>query len=247
MKKIALLLFFGLCMQMGHAQLNDVRFGLQVSPSFAWMTANNNRVNSSGTNLGLKLGMLGEFYFRPNYAFSTGIGFSFNYGGTLQHEWAGFYWEDSYRELTTDTTALPQQTKLKYNIQFLEIPLGLKLISNEFGPAGNIRYFVEPAITLGIKTQAKGEITGVGVGDGFDDINIRREVNPINLAWGLTAGIEYGLGGSTALVAGIGFQVGFADVTRDGDTVINPNTNDTSEEESSGRSHAITIRLGVMF
>jgi hypothetical protein len=77
MKKIALILFFGVSLNFVYAQFNDVRFGLQVSPTFSWMGANTNRINSSGTNLGLKLGMLGEFYFRENYAFSTGIGFGF--------------------------------------------------------------------------------------------------------------------------------------------------------------------------
>ena len=55
----------------------DIRFGFQLSPSFTWMTANTNRINPSGTNLGIKLGMFGEFYFRENYAFVTGSRFPF--------------------------------------------------------------------------------------------------------------------------------------------------------------------------
>ncbi len=244
MKKIALIVFFGLSLHFAHAQFNDVRFGLQASPTFSWMSANNNRINSSGTNLGLKLGMLGEFYFRENYAFSTGIGFGFNQGGTLQHEWEGFYWGDSYRQLTTDTLPLPSMTKLKYNIQFLEIPLGLKMRTREFG---FIRYFLEPAITLGIKTQAKGTLTGRNLGDEFEDINIESEVNALNLAWGITGGIEYSLSETTALVGGIGFQVGFTDITKDSGTEINPDTGIESDENSVGKAHNITIRIGVLF
>jgi len=244
MKKIALILFFGLSVNFVFAQFNDVRFGLQVSPTFSWMSANNNRINSSGSNLGLKLGMLGEFYFRENYAFSTGIGFGFNQGGTLQHEWEGYYWEDSYRQLTTDTLPLPSMTKLKYNIQYLEIPIGLKMRTREFG---YIRYFVEPAITLGIKTQAKGSITGRNLGDEFEDINIKEEVNALNLAWGISAGIEYSLSETTALVGGLGFQVGFADTTRDGSVEINPNNGNESEDRSVGKAHNITVKIGVLF
>lgn len=244
MKKIALILFFGLSLNFVYAQFNDVRFGLQVSPTFSWMGANSNRINSNGTNLGLKLGMLGEFYFRENYAFSTGIGFGFNQGGTLQHEWEGYYWEDSYRELTTDTLPLPSMTSLKYSIQYLEIPIALKMRTREFG---YIRYFVEPGITLGIKTQSKGSITGRNLGDEFEDINIRKEVNALNLAWGIGAGIEYSLSETTALVGGLGFQVGFADITRDGATEINPNNGNESRENSVGKAHNITVKIAVLF
>ncbi len=244
MKKIALILFFGLSLNFVYAQFNDVRFGLQVSPTFSWMSANSNRINSAGTNLGLKLGMIGEFYFRENYAFSTGIGFGFNQGGTLQHEWEGFYWEDSYRELTTDTLPLPSMTKLKYNIQYLEIPIALKMRTREFG---YIRYFVEPGLTLGIKTQSKGSITGRNLGDEFQDINIKSEVNALNLAWGIGGGIEYSLSETTALVAGLAFQVGFADVTRDGSTEINPNTGETGRENAVGKAHNLTVKIAVLF
>lgn len=241
MKKIvAIAAFLSALNTMVSAQ-TDVRFGFQVSPVFSWMTTDDNRINPSGTNLGLKLGMVGEFYFRENYAVSTGIGFGFNHGGTLQYDFGGSYWTRSGLGSALDT--LPAGTNLKYNIQYVEIPLGLKLRTREFG---YLRYFVEPGITLGFKSQARGTIQGRGIGDEAEKINIRKEVNGLNLSWGLGAGVEYSLSENTSLVGGLGFQIGFTDATDDNGVVFDDRRGNR-EEDSKGKINGIIIRLGVMF
>lgn len=241
MKKIvALAVFFSTLTVILHAQ-DDIRFGFQLSPTFSWMNTSNNRITSSGTNLGLKLGMTGEFYFRENYAFVSGIGFAFNHGGTLQHEYQGKYWTKS--ELSANLDTLPAGVKLKYGIQYVEIPLGLKLRTREFG---YLRYYIDPAITLGFKTQAKGKIEGVGVGEDGEDISIRKEVNGINLSWGIGGGIEYTLSESTSLVAGVGLQFGFTDATDDNGTAFDPARGER-DEDSKGKVNAFILRLGIMF
>ena len=54
--------------------------------------------------------------------------------------------------------ALPDGVNLKYHIQYLEIPFGLKLRTKEFG---YLRYFAEiPIFSLGFKLQARGEYKG---------------------------------------------------------------------------------------
>lgn len=241
------------------AQGEGIRFGFQLSPTFSWMTASTNRINPSGTNLGLKMAMIGEYYFRENYAFTSGLGFAFNQGGTLQYERAGCYWNNSDLGLPEDpvygcTVLLPRKdtvnipqggAKLKHKIQYLEIPLGLKMRTREFG---YIRYFIEPAITFGIKTQATGSASGPGIGGDVEKINIKREVNSMNMSWGLGGGLEYFISESTSLVGGLAFQVGFLDITEDGAPVVNPETGALdSRDDSIGKTHNITIRLAVMF
>ncbi|HQU60765.1 MAG TPA: PorT family protein, partial [Saprospiraceae bacterium] len=90
MKKIvAIPAFLVLSLIMLHAQNGNVRFGFQLSPAFSWMSTSTNKINTNGTNLGLKLGMVGEFYFQENYAVTSGLGFFFNTGGTLLQERPG--------------------------------------------------------------------------------------------------------------------------------------------------------------
>ncbi len=240
MKKIVALIAFILILgTAGYAQ--ELRFGFQLSPVFSWTSTNTNSVNSSGTNLGLKLGMLGEYYFQENYAISSGIGFAFNHGGTLQHENGGSYWVNS--DLAASLAELPDGVKLKYGIQYVEIPIGLKMRTREFG---YLRYFIEPNMALGFRTQATGSIKGLGVGGDAEKINIRKEVNLLNFSWGLGGGVEYSLSENTSLVGGLGFQIGFADVTDDSGTVKDPERGDR-KEDSKGKIGAIVLRIAIMF
>lgn len=231
MKKIvAVLLFFILIEDIIVAQ-SDLRLGFQVSPAFTWMNTTDNQVQSNGTNLGLKLGMASEFFFRENYAFIIGLGFAFNHGGTLLHENGGRIWQRSNLQGASDLLA--PGTDLKYKLQYVEIPFGLKFRTKEFG---YLRYYAEvPVITLGFKSQAKGNITNINVNEDIPDI--KKEVLPLSLSWGLGAGVEYGISENTALIGGIGYQRVFTDVTK----------NYGEEAETKGFFNSLIIRLGVMF
>jgi hypothetical protein len=222
--------------------LEDVRFGFQSSPTISWMQTDIGRISSAGPNLGLKLGMMAEFYFRQNYAFSSGIGFFFNAGGTLLHDYPGIYWDPSILPSGIDT--LPGMVKLKYGVQLVEIPLGLKMRTREFN---HQRYFLEPQITLGFKTQARGSATGLGLGEDIYKLNIRKEVNPINLSWGIYAGMEHNIDRNTSLVVGAGFQIGFLDMTRNRGSVFLPDEPVPQREKSKGTIHGLTLRLGILF
>ncbi len=242
MKKIvAIAAFFLLIGSDLVGQDQDIRFGFQLSPSFSWMNTNTNRINRNGTNLGIKVGMLGEFYFRDNYAFATGLGFHFNAGGTLQHEAPGSYWTKS--DLPSSLDTLSAGADLKYSIQYLEIPLSIKMRSNEIG---YLRYWLQPGITLGMRTQAQGDITGSGIGGEGEEINIRDEVNFFNLALGVAGGIEYTLSSNTSLIGGLGVQFGVTDATDDNGTIFDPDRGDRSND-SSGNVNAFTIMIGILF
>ena len=259
MKKIVAIIAFLSAALGSSAQDENLRFGFQLSPTLSWMNANTRTINSSGSNLGIKMAMIGEFYFRESYAFTTGLGLAFNQGGTLQYERPGCYWPNSDLGLPADpvygcTMLLPRRdtvsapnggAKLRYNIQYLEIPLGLKMRTREFG---YLRYYLEPAITLGFNTQATGAVKGPNVGDDVEKINIRGDVNSFNVSWGVGAGVEYSISESTSLVGGLAFQLGFADVTEDGAPVIDDQSGDlTRTENAIGKVNNITLKLAIMF
>jgi opacity protein-like surface antigen len=125
----------------------------------------------------------------------------------------------------------------------VEIPFGLKLRTREFG---YLRYFLEPQIALGIRTQARGNIKNATGVDPEEKFNISSAVNLFNLSWGLGAGIEYGVSDNTALVAGLAFQSGFADVSRNKNTQI-IDSGRSREDDSKAKVTAFILRLGVMF
>jgi len=229
MKKIVALIAFLTLLMNGIFAQNELRFGFQVSPTFSWMSTDDNTVNKNGTNLGLKLGVISEYYFRENYAFVTGIGFAFNQGGTLLHEKGGKIWTRSELPIDSD---LPDGTNLKYDLQYVEIPFGLKLRSKELG---YFRYFAEiPSFSLGFKSQARGSIKGNGLDE--SNIEIKKEVISLFLSWGFGFGGEYSLSASSSLMFGLFYQRVFTDVTRD-----------VAADRSKAVINNITARFALMF
>jgi len=247
MKKIIVLLISCSCFALISNAQTDFRFGFQASPSFSWMNTNDININGNGTNLGLKLGVLGEKYFRDNYALTFGLGFGFNQGGTLNYKGTGKVWPET--GVAADFETIVSGTDLKYDLQYLEIPLGIKMRTQEFG---YFRFFADiPVITMSILTQAKGSITGdyTNPPEGLD---IRKATNFLTFAWGAGGGAEYSVGENISIIGGINFQTSFVDITRDKgtewcadgdfDCATNP-----QEEDSKGKVNIITVKLGVMF
>ncbi|MBI1225815.1 MAG: outer membrane beta-barrel protein [Bacteroidetes bacterium] len=232
MKKIvAIAAFFALLHSAANAQETDLRLGFQVSPTFSWMTTDDSEVNNNGTNLGLKLGARGEVFFRDNYAFIIGLGFAFNTGGQLRHNQFSNAWQRS-KIPNGVIVPFPAGTDLRYNLQYVEIPFGLKFRTNEIG---YLRYYAElPVLTLGFKSQAHGQVEYTSIKE--DQIDIKKEVTPLTLSWGVGGGIEYSVSQGTSLIGGISYQRGFTDVTKN---------YDGANEKATISS--IIIHLGVMF
>ncbi len=229
----------------GVTDFSQFRFGLNLSPSISWINTDDSRISGDGTAFGIKLATQAEFFFAENYAIETGIGFHFNTGGTLLSNYGGNFFTESIGEgqpFNNPGSPTSANVRLDYSINYLEIPLALRLHTREFG---FIRYYVQaPIFTLGIRTSAKGTISGGGVGADVEDINIAREVSPIALSWGLGAGAEYEVGGGTVLFGGLQFSRLFTDVTKDGDYGY---TGRTQQGDPGAGINSLTLRLGVLF
>lgn len=246
MKKIVIVAAFFTFLCTALIGQSDFRFGIQFSPTITWMNSADNIVNSNGTAFGgPKLGMIMEKYFRENYAITFGLGFAFNQGGVLKHDFGGDLWANSTLSNTVYHT-LPDGVNLRYSLQYVEIPVGLKMKTQEYG---YIRYFAEVPLTLGILTQAQGAVEGTNMNT--DKENIREDVNLFAISWGLGGGIEYSIGPNTSLVGGLYYQNYVTDVTKNdgkrrgvGD---DPNAEPTFNENSKSLIKGLTIRMGVIF
>jgi hypothetical protein len=62
----------------------------------------------------------------------------------------------------------------------------------------------------------------------------------------MNGGIEYSLAETTSLVAGLGFQSGFTDLTNDKGTIIDPSKGPV-RDRSKATGNAIVLKIGVIF
>jgi Outer membrane protein beta-barrel domain len=219
------------------------KFGIQASPTFSWLATDVQKIRGNGFNTGLKLGATADYYFLENYALSTGIGFGFNHGGQLLHETGGnFLANSTLSDPLYNTRELPDLVKIRYHIQYVEIPFALKMRTQQFG---YIRIFAQaPVITLGWRTQARGDISAEKID--LKKENIKPDVNPLLITWGVGGGVEYDISPSTSLVGGLYFNRNMIDVTRNKGNYSLVNGTKV-DEDSKAVLNAITLRLGIIF
>ncbi len=197
----------------------DTRFTVFVDPQFSWMSSDIKNVESDGSKFGVNIGLNMDNFFAQNYAFTTGISID-NTGGNLTFEN-----EKKLKISGTDTTLNPGST-VHYKLQYINIPLGLKLKTNEIG---YLTFFANLGINGGINIKATGEVDNFEL----DSENISDEIKLFNLGYYIGAGVEYSIGGNSAIILGLTYTNGFIDITTDSDNKITLNN--------------FAIRIGILF
>lgn len=210
-------IFFGaLLSSSGQSRM---KFSVHADPQFAWLSSDEDEVAPDGSIFHIQTGLQMDLFFDKNYAFSLGFGIN-NLGGNLLYS-------DSTAFISQGDTIVvtPGQT-VKHSLQYLDIPLGLKLKTEELGYA---TIFLEigfnPMININANATTK---------DGtLSKENIREETQLFNLGYHAGIGVEYRLGGSTAAIGGIRWTSGLTDVTK------NDKANITTK--------VVSIHLGILF
>jgi hypothetical protein len=238
------------------------RFGLQFSPNISWLKANTAGHESEGTKMGFSYGLSFEYFMSKNYLISTGITL-LNSGGVLSYQGATF---------GASSILLPAEVKESYNIKYIEIPLILKLRTNEIG---YFSYFGQFGMKMGFnyKSSADYEYTtylpNLGAfpdGNHSESISgISEEINWLNMSLVIGAGVEYNISGNTSLMLGITYNNGFINqldskvpvLDNDGHALIDyANSASTmpenaivvySSKEASANLNYIALNIGVYF
>jgi len=197
-----------------------IRFNVHVDPQFAWFkSSDNSKIKPDGSIFHMQAGLQMDYFFQENYAFVLGFGVN-NLGGNLLYGDSAFYENEN-----EPVTILPGQT-IKMNLQYLEMPLGLKLKTEELGYG---TFFLQLGFNPMFNINAH-----ISSEDGnFDKQYIKDSIVSFGLGYHVEAGFEYRLGGNTAFIGGIRWTSGLTNVTEnDG---VNLSTN------------AISIHLGLLF
>lgn len=180
MKKILFLACFLLISFISNAQEDDKNFdlGFTLSPNLSWVTNDGDKLVSDGAKPGFTYGVIADLGFAKNYFFSTGFTI------TSLHSQAE----------TTDNS------REKYKLQYIEIPLTLKLKSNTLNER---RFYGQFGLGTGINIAAKKDVKSLGTTASGDDIGISSDVNAIRLGLVAGAGVEWNIGKNLSVVTGL--------------------------------------------
>jgi len=203
MKKLLLTLA---ALAVAPAAFAQVEIGLKVSPSISFLrTSSPSTTNfqSDGSKLSFGGGVFVDYFFGENYAFNTGLFLTVKGGNIAYTEY----------NLKVPQTPFPRVSQ-KLAIQYLEIPATLKLFTNEVAPATRVYFQVGGSVAFPVSTRINGDkfYTDPYNGNSQTDASDHVFAVDANLIGGL--GVEYQLGQSTKLLAGLSYHHGLVDLDR---------------------------------
>ena len=197
MKKLLFALFFVCTSVLLFAQTADTfrgfKLGIAAHPTFGYLKLNGENINvkSDGLRAGFSYGLLGDFAFADNYTFSTGLLLTTVNGQSV-------------------TTGGGPEIKSIYKLQYIEIPLKLKLFTNQ---QNDLRFYGEVGLGNGINVGAQNDVKS-------SDNSIPEQKN-VNISSSISAyrgsiiiggGAEFAISGKTKASAGLAFNNGFTNI-----------------------------------
>ncbi len=261
----AMLLFAGMS-QLQAQDAPSVKMGLRVSPNFTWVNIQEGPMSNDGLGLGFSYGVTSDFamFKSSNYWFGTELSVSTipvlcKSNSELRNVTAKAGSMGTYDTITYN----PGKVAFSYRIQYLQIPLTIKMKTDEIG---NMKYYfqfgVAPSFAMrkklttstidmaGIYPANKGitfhdpnntdddvyQFSGTRIPtspSGETEYNFIDNINTVRFPLVLGAGIEYKLTGNTMFTAGLRFDNSITDFFKD--------------TRVSGRSNLIGLSAGILF
>jgi len=187
------------------------QLGFTTSPTFGWLTfpsGQSPEIEADGMRTGFSYGVLADIPFSENYYFSTALTVS---------------------TLNAKATESGNNTSV-YKLQYLEVPLTLKLKSNEMM---NRRFYGQFGLNTGINIGSKQDImyTNSATPDEKNK-DIGDLINTFRAGLVLGGGAEWKMGENMSLLTGLSYSNGFTDVL-DGD--------------AKAKNSYIALNLGIFF
>jgi hypothetical protein len=203
----------------------NLRFAIHADPMISWIGSNESEYVNEGLKPGVDIGLDVIHFFADNYAISSGISI-ISAGGRQSST------QTDTLVFTNFNQVVEEGTEVKYNLQYMNIPLGLRLQTNQ---VGYLTYYTDMGFDLRLLIKSTIDISALGI----DHEIARNEVYGMNAGWHIGAGLEYELGIDLSLIAGLSYAQDFFDVTKD--------LEDVNQTEDRSGLRMVKIRLGIKF
>lgn len=205
MKKIVLLsalFYFTASILMAQdTETKLLRFGLQGNTGLSWMKTDQDSMQSLGLRLGYGYGFITEITLAKNFAVATGFDVLYQGGKIEKKGVLTAFPPDTTKELASKIST--------YRLQYLDIPVTLKMKTNEIN---YMTYFARIGGSFGLNLQAKADQNFKNIPGTkeytVEKVNVKDERKFFRANFLIAAGLEYSLGGTTAALAEISFTNG---------------------------------------
>ena len=216
----------------GISQVKPFRFGVRVAPSLAWLSPDSKDYNNEATPLGFSWGFMADITLTENYFIRTG--FSMDYlNGKLSYP---------HQVLVDEVTSTYAAGTLyrKYNLRYLELPLVLKMRTNQFGKTA---FFGEIGFGASMNLKARGQDEfrpedGSAAQESEGDI--KDDIKFFKASMIVAAGLEYFIDESTSIITSVSFNNGLTNIL-DGKNDI-----DASVTERANMYY-FQLNIGILF
>jgi hypothetical protein len=188
------------------AAFAQVEIGLKVSPSISYLRTDSptdHSFQSEKSKFSFGGGVFLDYFFGENYAFNTGL-FLTGKGGTIS------YLDRNASSSSSASTRVEQ----KIAIQYLEVPLTIKLFTNEVAPATRVYFQVGGSLAVPVQSRINGDKYYTDSFDNNNQTSAGSHVLPVDANLIGAVGAEYQMGQSTKLLAGLSYHHGLVDFDR---------------------------------
>jgi len=197
------------------------RLGLTAHPTIGWVKPESGKGKGDGVNLGFSYGLLADFNIAENYSFSTGLTVTTINGKSTEID------VSPYHEASGNPAS--SAYNLKYMLQYIEIPLTLKLKTEK---VGDVRWYGQFGLSNDFNIGAKQNVSSMGQ-NSQEDLNIKDDINFYRAGLIIGAGVEYDVARNTSITTGLTYNNGFTDISDD--------------KNRSVRNHYLALNFGVFF
>lgn len=178
----------------------QVEIGLKVSPSLTHLRAdsptNYSFVNESA-KASLGGGLIVDYFFGQNYAFSTGLELT-GKGGKISY-------------LETTGTGQQQRVEQKIGLQYLQVPVTVKLFTNDVATDTKLYFQLGGSLNAAIAGRLNGEKRYTDPAT-LEETKASKHVIIPDLGLRAGVGVERQLGQSTKVIAGVSYHRGLLNI-----------------------------------
>lgn len=195
---LTILAVFAISISINAQDFSKIKFSIAGDLGVSWAKSKSTDYQYNGISSGYGYGIFMDYFFSKNYAFNTGLYVNYM-GGKLK-----------YNEVRSLVTGI---TERKYSMQYLEIPIQLKLKTNQIG---YLSYFFTTGFSTGFRLKAtaseefKPNNSSAYVGK--DNFNVNKNISFAKISWLVGIGAEYEVNKSISLFGHIGFNNGLTNI-----------------------------------